>query len=84
MLIEPDLFVWGALLGACSTHGNIDLAELAAKHLRELEPGSTGNNLPLANLYADVGGWGTVARLKKMMKKRKLRKFLGCSRIEGS
>ncbi|XVE79545.1 hypothetical protein DITRI_Ditri14bG0067300 [Diplodiscus trichospermus] len=84
MPIEPDLFVWGALLGACRTHGNIDLAELAAKHLRELEPGSMGNSLLLANLYADAGRWGNVARLKKMMKKRKLRKFLGCSWIEGS
>ncbi|XP_022752714.1 pentatricopeptide repeat-containing protein At5g59600 isoform X1 [Durio zibethinus] len=84
MRIEPDLFVWGALLGACRTHGNINLAELAVKHLRELEPGSKGNNLLLANLYADVGSWGNVARLKKMMKKRKLRKFLGCSWIEGS
>ncbi|XVF20009.1 hypothetical protein REPUB_Repub11eG0161000 [Reevesia pubescens] len=84
MSIEPDLFVWGALLGACRTHGNIDLAEVAAKHLRELEPVSPGNNLLLANLYADAGSWGNVARLKKMMKKRKLRKFLGRSWIEGS
>ncbi|XVF46559.1 hypothetical protein PTKIN_Ptkin03bG0036600 [Pterospermum kingtungense] len=84
MPMQPDLFVWGALLGACRTHGNIHLAEVAAKHLRELEPGSTGNNLLLANLYADAGSWENVAKLKKIMKKRKLRKFLGCSWIEGS
>lgn len=82
MPIEPDLFVWGALLGACRNHGNIYLAEVAAKHLLELEPGSAGNNLLLSNLYADAGSWGKVARLKKMMKRRKLRKFPGCSWIE--
>ncbi|KAK5773464.1 pentatricopeptide repeat-containing protein At5g59600 [Gossypium arboreum] len=84
MPMEPDLFVWGALLGACRNHENIDLAELAAKHLRELEPGSKGNNLLLANLYADIGSWGNVEKLKTMMKKKRLRKFLGCSWIEGS
>lgn len=84
MPMQPDVFVWGALLGACRTHANINLAELAAKHLRDLEPGSRVNNLLMANLYADAGSWGNVARLKKMMKKWKLKKFLGCSWIEGS
>ncbi|KAB1996925.1 hypothetical protein ES319_D13G265000v1 [Gossypium barbadense] len=84
MPMEPDLFVWGALLGACRNHENIGLAELAAKHLRELEPGSKGNNLLLANLYADIGSWGNVEKIKTMMKKKRLRKFLGCSWIEGS
>lgn len=82
MPIEPDLFVWGALLGACRNHGNIDLAEVAAKHLLELEPGSAGNNLLLSNLHAHAGNWGNVAELKKMMKRRKIRKFPGCSWIE--
>ncbi|GMY10924.1 pentatricopeptide repeat-containing protein At5g59600 [Fagus crenata] len=82
MPVEPDLFVWGALLGACRNHGNVDLAEVAAKHLSELEPNSVGNNLLLSSLYADAGSWGSVARLKRMTKKRKLRKFPGCSWIE--
>ena len=84
MPVEPDLFVWGALLGACRNHGNVDLAEVAAKHLSELEPNSVGNNLLLSSLYADAGSWGSVARLKRMTKKRKLRKFPGCSWIEAS
>lgn len=84
MPIEPDLFVWGALLGACRNHGNVDLAEVAAEHLSELEPDSVGNNLLLSSLYADAGSWGNVVRLKRIMKKRKLRKFPGCSWIEAS
>ncbi|BFG34083.1 hypothetical protein CerSpe_203570 [Prunus speciosa] len=84
MPMEPDLFVWGALLGACRNYGNIDLAEVAAKHLSELEPESAGNNLLLSSLYADSGSWGNVARLKKMMKKNKLRKLPGCSWMEAA
>lgn len=82
MPIEPDLFVWGALLGACRKHGNIELAEIAAKHLRELEPDSRGSGLLLSSLYADAGSWEEAARVKKMMKKRKSRKFPGCSWVE--
>lgn len=82
MPMEPDLFVWGALLGACRNHGNIDLAEIAAKHLFQLEPQSAGNSLLLSNLYANAGSWGNAARLKKIMKRRKVRKFPGCSWIE--
>lgn len=84
MPMEPDLFVWGALLGACRNYGNIDLAEVAAKHLSELEPESAGNNLLLSSLYADSGSWGNVARLKKMMMKNKLRKLPGCSWMEAA
>ncbi|XP_038901081.1 pentatricopeptide repeat-containing protein At5g59600-like [Benincasa hispida] len=81
MPVEPDLYVWGALLGACRKHGEIELAEEAAKHLSELEPGSVGNSLLLSDLYANAGSWGHVVKLKKMMKKRKLKKFPGCSWI---
>ncbi|XP_031249485.1 pentatricopeptide repeat-containing protein At5g59600 [Pistacia vera] len=82
MPTEPDIFVWGALLGACKNHGNIELAEVAAKHLAELEPGSVANKLLLTDLYANAGNWSNVTRLKKMLKKRKLKKFPGCSWIE--
>lgn len=79
---EPDLFVWGALLGACRQHGNIDLAEIAADQLVKLEPESRGSSLLLSNLYSASNRWGKATRLKKIMKKKKLKKFPGCSWIE--
>ncbi|KAK0605383.1 hypothetical protein LWI29_026108 [Acer saccharum] len=84
MPVQPDLFVWGAFLGACKNHSNIELAEVATKHLSELEPDSAANNLLLTRIYADAGSWSDVTRLKKMMKKKKLRKFAGCSWIEAA
>lgn len=83
MPIQPDLFVWGALLGACRQHCNMELAEVAAKHLSELEPQGAGTSL-LSNLYAGAGSWGNAARLKKLMKKKKVKSFPGCSWIEAA
>ncbi|KAK4483100.1 hypothetical protein RD792_010277 [Penstemon davidsonii] len=82
MPIEPDLFVWGALLGACKQHGCVDLAEIAAKELYKLEPESAGSSVLLLNLYADSSKWGEAIKMKKMMKKRKLKSFPSRSWIE--
>ncbi|KAK7262490.1 hypothetical protein RJT34_30064 [Clitoria ternatea] len=82
MPVEPDLFVWGALLAACRNHGHVELAEVAAVHLSELEPESAANRLLLSSLYADAGKWGKVERIKKRIKKGKLRKLQGLSWID--
>lgn len=50
MPVAPDLFVWGALLGACKKHGDVDLAERAVKELARLEPQSAGSSVLLLNL----------------------------------
>ncbi|KAL5991821.1 hypothetical protein ACLOJK_012732 [Asimina triloba] len=84
MPIEPDFFVWGALLGACRIHGNIELAEVAASHLFELEPWSAGSCVLLSNLLADDGRWEDAAGLKKIVKRRKLRRIVGCSWMEAA
>ena len=34
--IQPYSVLWGALLGGCVLHGNVELGELAAKKLIEL------------------------------------------------
>ncbi|KAM1096866.1 hypothetical protein ACFX19_014600 [Malus domestica] len=38
MPVEANAIVWGAVLGACRQHMKMDLAEVAAKKLTELEP----------------------------------------------
>ncbi|KAK9065857.1 hypothetical protein SSX86_015259 [Deinandra increscens subsp. villosa] len=81
MPVEPDLFVWGAFLGACRLHGNVGLAQMAAKRVAELEPESAGSSLLLSSLYADVGSWGYAARVKHKMKKMRLKKLQASSWI---
>eukprot|EP01018_Ginkgo_biloba_P022914 Gb_33051 [translate_table: standard] len=82
MPLEPDAGVWGALLGACRIHKNVELGELAAQHLFELEPETPGYYVLLSNIYAEAGKWDGVARVRTMMKERGVKKQPGCSWIE--
>ncbi|KAL5572164.1 hypothetical protein UlMin_021761 [Ulmus minor] len=82
MPMKPDNVIWGALLGACSFHGNIKLAEKAAESLFELEPWNPANYVLLSNIYASAGRWHGVAKLRKVMKGGRIIKAAGYSFIE--
>ncbi|CAA0820494.1 Pentatricopeptide repeat-containing protein [Striga hermonthica] len=82
MPMKPDSVVWGTLLGACSFHGNVEIAEKAAESLFVLEPSNPGNYVILSNIYAKAGMWDKVASLRKMMKGFNVRKAAGHSFIE--
>ncbi|KAL9304145.1 hypothetical protein ACSQ67_021408 [Phaseolus vulgaris] len=82
MPMKPDSVIWGALLGACSFHGNVELAEVAAESLFILEPWNPGNYVILSNIYASAGQWDGVAKLRKVMKGSQITKSAGHSFIE--
>jgi pentatricopeptide repeat protein len=82
MPIKPTGSVWGALLGACRIHSNIELGEHVAEYLFKLEPENTGNYVLLSNIYAVAGRWDDVAKVRTRMKERGLTKLPGCSWIE--
>eukprot|EP01018_Ginkgo_biloba_P019271 Gb_14392 [translate_table: standard] len=82
MPLEPNATVWGALLGACRIHCNIVLGEHVAEHLFELEPENAGFYVLLSNIYGKAGRWDDVAKVRRMMKNRRLKKPPGCSLIE--
>ncbi|RWR72978.1 Pentatricopeptide repeat [Cinnamomum micranthum f. kanehirae] len=82
MPIPPDACIWGALLGACRTHGYLELAELAAGHLLELEPWNPGNYVLLSNVYAARGHWDNVVQVWEKMRGRLVQKTPGSSAIE--
>ncbi|XP_074561483.1 LOW QUALITY PROTEIN: pentatricopeptide repeat-containing protein At1g20230-like, partial [Curcuma longa] len=79
---EADSCVWGALLSACRVHGNVALAEVAAKRLFELEPTNAANYVLLSNIYAAKGMLEEVERVREMMKVMGVKKNPGCSWIE--
>lgn len=82
MPVEADAIVWGSLLGACRTHMKLDLAEVAAKKLLQLEPNNSGPYILLSNIYASNGRWREVAELRENMRTRSIMKSPGCSWIE--
>ncbi|XP_020524850.1 pentatricopeptide repeat-containing protein At1g08070, chloroplastic-like [Amborella trichopoda] len=82
MPMEPNGAVWGALLGACRVHNNLELGELAAKRLLEIEPQNDANYVLLSNIYAGFTRWEDVKLIRKMMHERGVRKIPGCSIIE--
>ncbi|XXG42084.1 hypothetical protein AAC387_Pa01g2432 [Persea americana] len=82
MPIEPDSVVWGALLGACRIHQNVELGRLVAERLFQLEPQNSGNYVLLSNIYASLGMWDEVGEVRKLMKDRGVAKEPGFSWIQ--
>eukprot|EP01018_Ginkgo_biloba_P023512 Gb_17382 [translate_table: standard] len=82
MPLQPHAGVWGALLGACRIHCNIELGEGVAEHLLELEPQNSGVYVLLSNIYAAADRWEDAAKMRTLMKDRGLKKMPGCSWIE--
>ncbi|KAL3839288.1 hypothetical protein ACJIZ3_023879 [Penstemon smallii] len=82
MPMEPDGPVWGALLGACKIHKDVDLAELAFDKVVELEPRNIGYYVLLSNIYSDADNDEGVLRVRVMMRERGLKKDPGYSYVE--
>lgn len=82
MPLEPNAAVWGALLGACRKHGNVELGEKVGKILLELEPRNGGRYALLSNIYARAGRWEDVKNLRKLMKERGVKTIAGKSTID--
>ncbi|CAM6120724.1 unnamed protein product [Calypogeia fissa] len=82
MPIEPNEVTWTALLGACRTYGNVELGELAANELFNLEPDNAAGYVLLSNIYAAAGKWEKVSLVRITMQKRGIRKEPGRSWIE--
>ncbi|KAK3000029.1 hypothetical protein RJ639_024332 [Escallonia herrerae] len=79
MPMKPDSVIWGSLLSSCRTHGNLDIAVVAIEHLLELEPDNTGNYVLLSNIYAVLGNWEGVSRLRKLIRSKSMKKTLDCT-----
>lgn len=82
MPFEPNSGVWGALLGACRVHRNIDLGKEAAENLIALDPSDPRNYIMLSNIYSAAGLWRDASKVRALMKTKVLTKNPGCSFIE--
>ncbi|XP_034709259.1 pentatricopeptide repeat-containing protein At4g01030, mitochondrial [Vitis riparia] len=67
MPLKPDATIWGALLGSCRIHKNLEFAETAAKNLFKLEPNNSANYILMMNLYSIFNRWEDMDRLRELM-----------------
>ncbi|KAM7480326.1 hypothetical protein LguiA_028539 [Lonicera macranthoides] len=82
MPMKPNTAIWGALLGACRVHKDVEMAEMAAKHLVKLEPENGAVYVLLCKLYADCNSLEKLREVRKMMVEMGIKKSPGCSLIE--
>ncbi|XAR52519.1 hypothetical protein NMG60_11020646 [Bertholletia excelsa] len=79
---QPDASVWGALLGACRIHGNVELGKVASDCLFEVDSENVGYYVLLSNIYANIGKWEGVDEVRSLARDRGLKKTPGWSSIE--
>ncbi|OAY62812.1 Pentatricopeptide repeat-containing protein, chloroplastic [Ananas comosus] len=82
MPIEPDVSVWGALLGACRNRGDLELGREVAHKLFVMEPHNPGNYVLLSNMYASKGMLEEAKEVRRLMGSNGVKKEIGCSWID--
>ncbi|XP_004288808.1 PREDICTED: pentatricopeptide repeat-containing protein At4g32430, mitochondrial [Fragaria vesca subsp. vesca] len=79
---QPSFSLLQSLLGACTIHGNVEMAERVAGALMRMEPTESGSYVLLSNLYAEKGDWEMVAKIRRQMRDRGVRKEVGYSWLD--
>lgn len=81
-LVEPSSSVYASLLGACRSYLDPNLGKEMAMKLLELEPENPAPLVILSNIYAGIGRWSDVERIRGMISDKGLDKLRGISMIE--
>lgn len=82
MPVEPNERVWGALLGACRVHLNMEVGLIAADNLFKLVPEQAAYYVLLSNIYARAGRWEDITAVRNLMVSKGIKKSPGCSNVE--
>ncbi|XP_038700707.1 putative pentatricopeptide repeat-containing protein At2g01510 [Tripterygium wilfordii] len=83
MPFDPDEIMWQSVLSSCRIHKNHELAKKAADQLFNMkELGDAAPYLTMSNMYASVGEWENVSKVKKAMRERRVKKISAYSWVE--
>ncbi|KAG5091985.1 hypothetical protein JHK82_050763 [Glycine max] len=82
MPVEPNDVIWKTLLSACQNYENLSIGEPVGQQLTQLYSCSPSSYVLLSNIYASLGMWDNVKRVRTEMKEKQLKKIPGCSWIE--
>ena len=81
MPFTPDASVWGALLGACRLHGNVELAVEVGQKLMALGPQQSGRYVTVRNVFLEDGNWQAGVRMGEVMQEAGIKKIVGKSSV---
>lgn len=77
---KPNSDVWAALLSSSRLHGDVEMADFAAKELFKLNTETRpGAYVALSNTLAEAGRWDNVSEVRELMKTRGILKGTGFS-----
>ncbi|EPS74205.1 hypothetical protein M569_00546, partial [Genlisea aurea] len=83
LMVDPDEIMWSSILNAARIHRNRDFAARAANALFEMDAiRDAASYVTMANVYAEAGEWQHMARVKKAMRDRGVRKVPAFSWVE--
>ncbi|KAL4203132.1 hypothetical protein AMTRI_Chr01g126380 [Amborella trichopoda] len=82
MPIEPDGAMWRTMGCACLAHGDLRIGDIVIEKLLELDPNNGGDLVLISNMYAWLGRWVDVARVRKEMRDRGVKKSISYSIVE--
>ncbi|XP_042464618.1 pentatricopeptide repeat-containing protein At5g39680-like [Zingiber officinale] len=79
---EWDIVAWRTLLSACRVLGNHSLGFKIAEWVLQRDPGDVGTYILLSNMYSKARRWDGVAKIRKLMRNRNIKKEPGISWIQ--
>ncbi|XP_058083311.1 pentatricopeptide repeat-containing protein At5g66520-like [Magnolia sinica] len=82
MPIKPDNVVWGALLGACRIHNDVEMAQRVGNFLIESDWDHDGRYILLSNIYVESNKGDDAEEVRKTMRRRRIKRVPGSSSIE--
>lgn len=82
--VRPNGVIWGTLLNACVINGELGVGERIAERILELELEDLDGSVYviMSNIYAKVGKWDEVDKVREMMVKKGVKKACGHSFVE--
>ncbi|GJM92851.1 hypothetical protein PR202_ga09355 [Eleusine coracana subsp. coracana] len=84
MKVEPNVIIWTSLLVACKMYKNFDIAVEGMERALALEISdeNAGLYMLISDLYAMVGRWDDVVKIRKLVEERDVKKNRGSSSIK--
>ncbi|GAB4843474.1 hypothetical protein Ancab_013434 [Ancistrocladus abbreviatus] len=81
MPMKADVVIWGTLLAACRTHGNVEVGERAANSLTKLDASHGAGRVLLSNLYANAKRWEDAIFVRRSMQGQGMIRLPGYSGV---